>query len=325
MKAPYSKLLIALGVGIGFATSAQAQDYPNRPVKVLLGYPAGAGALDFVVRVTAQSLSQTLGQSFVVDNKPGAGGTIATAQAAQSPADGYTLLAATTGELEIAPYLGKALPYDTLRDLAPIGMIFSSPLYLTTNPQTKIRTIKELISEAKAHPGRFSYGSSGVGSPHHIMVEAFAAAAGIKLVHVPYKGSNQTVPALLSGEVQLIMATYGNASPFLGSGKIILLGLSSEKRLPYTPDVPSIAEEFPGYDFVSEQGLLGPAGLPADIQAKLSRALKLAIEAPSMQEHARKWGFAPPVWITPESYREKIRLNLKRYEQAVRIANIQAN
>lgn len=325
MKALYSNLLIALSVGIGFGTSALGQDYPNRSVKVLLGYPAGAGALDSVVRATAQALSQTLGQSFVVDNKPGAGGTIATAQAAQSSADGYTLLAATTGELEIAPYLRKSLPYDTLRDLTPIGMIFSTPMYLSTNPQTKIKTIKDLISEAKVNPGKFSHGSSGIGSPHHIMVEAFAAAAGIKLTHIPYKGSNQTIPALLSGEVQLIMATYGSASQLLGSGKMILLGVSSEKRVPYTPDVASISEEIPGYDFASEQGLLGPSGLPPEVLAKLSRGLKAAIEAPSMQEYAKKWGFPPPVWISPEAYREKIRHNLKKYEQAIKIANIQPN
>lgn len=229
MNGLFRHLLIGLGGLIGFGTGALGQDFPNRPVRILVGYTAGS-LPDLAARSIAQALSKNFGQSFVVENKPGAGATLATDIAAKSPADGYTLLLGETGQLEMAPYLFKALPYDTLRDLAPIGLVASAPVIFVSNLKTQIKTIRDLIREAKANPGKLNYGSSGIGSFHQIVFEAFNAAAGVKLTHIPFKGSTQTLPALLAGEVQVIPASVVNA--MTNATKINLLGVSSLKRGP---------------------------------------------------------------------------------------------
>ncbi len=323
MRALFKHLLIAMTGLIAVGTSALAQDYPNRTVRILVGYPPGS-APDLAARTIGQSLSQTFGQPFVPENKAGAGGTIATDLVAKSPADGYTLLLGETGQLEIAPYLFKALPYDTLRDFAPISTFYSTPLIFVSNPNTQIRTIKDLVREAKANPGKLNFGSSGIGSIHHIIFEAFNAAAGVKITHIPFKGSTQTIPALLSGEVHVIPGSLSVVSAQVRAGTVNPLGVTSIDRYPFAPDVPPIAEEIKGFDFSSELGLLAPAGLAPDSLAKLSRAMKVAIDAPSLRDQYKNLGvvFA---WSTPESYREKIRQNLKKYEQVIRSANIQAN
>ena len=322
MKALFALPIAIMGL-VGFVTSALGQDYPTRSVKILVGYPPG-GAPDVIARTAGQALSQILGQQFVVENKPGAGATLATDLAAKAPADGYTLLAGETGQLEIAPYLFKTLPYDTLRDLTPISHISSTAGIFVSNAKSNIRTIKDLIREAKANPGKLNYGSSGIGTIHHIIFAAFTAAAGIEMTHIPYKGAPLTLPALLSGEVHAMMTSLGVVNAQRQAGTINLLGVTSAERYPFTPDIPPVADDLKGFDFSSEVGILAPARLPPEVLAKLSKSIKAAVETPDVQDRFKKLGLVL-TWTTPEGYREKIRQNLKKYEQVIRTANIQAN
>ena len=321
-KVLFTYLIFAVTALIGFATSALGQEYPSKPVRILVGYPPGA-APDVVARTVGDALSQTFGQPFVVENKPGASGTIATGMAAKSPADGYTLLSGDTGQLEIAPHLIKALPYDTLRDLTPVGMVCKTNLIFATNSKSQIRTIKELIRVAKANPGKLNYGSSGVGSIHQIIFEAFNAAAGTKMTHIPFKSAALTLSAMLNGDVDVMMGTT-SLVPHMRSGAINLLGVSSDERYPLAPQVPFISEDLRGFDFAWEGGILAPAGLPPDVLAKLSKAMKAATETPKMQQPYKNLGLIL-VWTTPEAYKDKIRQNLRKFERVIRAANIQSN
>ncbi len=305
-------------------SSAIAQSYPNRPVKVIVGYVPGATGPDFSARVISEKLSQLLGQSFVVENRPGAGGTLATAFVATAPADGYTLLLGETGQLEIAPYLYKSLAYRTLQDLTPISMITDSAgIVLVSNAKTtNIRSIPDLIREAKANPGKLNYGSAGIGSIHHLVMETFKDGVGADIAHIPYKGGGQALPAFLGGEVSILVAALQTVWPHVRAGTAHLLAVSAPKRLGAIPDVPSLAEFVKGYGLESQLGVLGPAGLPPEIVNTLSNAIKAALESPEVREKLSAGGTRTIKWTTGKEYGEVISDNLKKYEQAVRLANI---
>lgn len=322
MKVLCTHVLIALSGLSGLWTSALGQDYPSKSVRILVGYPP-AGLPDFTARTVAQALSQALGQPFVVENKPGAGGTLAGASVAQSPADGYTLLSGDTGPLEIVPQLLKAPPYSALRDLTPISMLWSIPVLFVSSSKSQIGTVKDIIREAKANPGKLNYGSVGHGSFQHIVFEAFNAAAGTKMTHIPFKGATSSIPALLSGDLHVIQLSLGAAAAQRQAGKINLIGVTSAERDPFAPEVPAIAEDLRGFDFAAQGGILAPAGLPANLLAKLSKAIKAATETPDMQEKYKKLGVIL-ISTTPEAYGETIRQNLKKYGQVIKNANIQA-
>ncbi len=308
-------MLVAASLGVG------AQEYPNKPVKITGGYVAGGGS-DMIARALSLRLGEILGQPFVVENKPGAGGVMATAQLAKMPADGYNLLLGETGQLVIAPHLHKSLPYDTLKDFTPIALITTDPMLLVAHPKAKLATVQDLIREAKSRPGRIDYASSGVGAIHHIAEEAFKAKAGLHITHIPYKGSGQSIPAALSGEVPLLATTVTAAQPHLRSGALIPLAVTSSRRVPILPQVPALGELVPDYEYSSEVGILAPAGLPPAITAKLAAAIKKAVESPEFVAQFK----GTSVSVTyggPAEYAENLRRNLKKYEHAVQGANIQ--
>ncbi len=323
----------ALGIGGTIAPGGRAraqaptsgQPYPNRPVKLLVGYVPGPTGPDYAARVMAERLGQILGQPFVVENKPGASGTIATTAAVQAAPDGYTLLIGETGQLEIAPFLYKSLPYNVLSDLTPISLVTDAAgIVLISNPKlTTARTLQELIAEAKANPGKLRYGSAGIGSIHHIAMESFKEAFGLDIVHVPYKGGGQTVPAFLGGEVSVLPGALQTFRPHIRAGNATLLAAISPRRLPAIPDTPAISELAPDYGFESQIGILGPAKLPAEIVDKLSDAIRTALAMPDLREKLGAEGTRTIRWTTGKEYGDIIRANLKRYERAVRIANIQ--
>jgi tripartite-type tricarboxylate transporter receptor subunit TctC len=298
-----------------------AQDYPTRPVKIVVGYVAGGGP-DSVARALAQKMGEILGQPFVVENRPGAGGTLATGIVAKSPADGYTLLAGETGQLVIAPYIYKTLSYNTLKDFTPIGLASSESVFLVASPKSNIKTMADLIRDSKANPGKISYGSSGIGTIHHITAEVFMQGAGINMQHVPYKGSSQSVPAILAGDIPVLMSGFGSVAAHIRSGKLNLLAITTAKRPPSMLDAPIIGDLIIGYDFPSETGLLAPAGLPVAVLAKLSNALKLATESPEFVARFKDTGTMPS-FMNPNEYTENLKTNLKKYEQAVSRAKIQ--
>ncbi|MGB3288981.1 MAG: tripartite tricarboxylate transporter substrate binding protein [Burkholderiaceae bacterium] len=314
--------LISLAPALSGAQAAS--DYPNRPVKVLVGYAPG-GTPDIIARTLGEKLGGLLKQSFVIDNRPGAGGTLATRQLANSSPDGYTLLVADIGQLAIAPHLLKSVGYDPVKDFAPISLAGITPMFIAANAKTTtLKTIQDLISQAKKDPGAINYGSSGVGSIHQIAMEVFKSEAHINLTHVPYKGSGQSVPALLAGQVPVLMTALPTVGPYAATGQVNLLAVTSAKRFPGTPDVPALSELFPGYDFPSEVGLLAPAGTPPEILEKLSKAVAKALDTKEMRDRFSSLG-SIPVWSTPQEYAKNIRENLKKYETAVKLSGVTPN
>lgn len=305
-------------------TGAHASEYPSKPVRVLVGYAPG-GTPDIIARALADKLGAELGQSFIVENKPGAGGTLATSAVANASADGYTLLVADIGQLAIAPYLFKKLNYDPIKSFAPVSLAGITPMFIATNAKTtNIKTIHDLVEQAKAHPGDINYGSSGVGSIHQIAMEVFLAKADLNMTHVPYKGSGQSVPAMLGGEVPVLMTALPTVGPHAANGHVNLLAVTSAQRYPDTPDVPSISELVPGYDFPSEVGVLAPAGTPQSVLTILSKAIHKSLDTDAMRERFKVLG-SIPAWNTPEEYAQNIRTNLEKYAEAVKTARIEPN
>jgi tripartite-type tricarboxylate transporter receptor subunit TctC len=310
--------LAALMIGI---SGAFAQSYPNRPVKVILGYSPGGG-IDIMARTLSQKLTQILGQPFIVENKPGAGGTLAAAFVTKAVPDGYTLLLDETSTLLTAPHTYKSLSYDPIKDLTPVALVTTTSLILVSNPQSSIRTLQDLVREAKANPGKLSYGSSGIGSIHHLSMKMFEAGAGLDLLHIPYKGSGQSIQAVLSGEVPLLLTSTTAAGSHIRAGKVNLLATTSAARIGAYPNTPSLAEIVKDYDFSAENGMLAPPGLPAEVLAKLSGAIKQAVESPEFIEKIKETSGTAITWMTPEDYAANLRASVKKYERAAKLANL---
>lgn len=274
-------LVTTLGL---FAGGVQASDYPSKSVKVLVGYAPG-GTPDVIARTLSERLSKELGQSFVVENRLGAGGTLATSAAARSPADGYTLLVADIGQLAIAPYLLEDLDYHPVDSFAPVSLAGITPMFIVSNAKTtNIESINDLIEQAKQNPDGINYGSSGVGSIHQIAMEVFLEGSGVNLTHIPYKGSGQSVPALLGGEVPVLMTALPAVGPYAAKGDVNLLAVTSAQRYPDTPDVPAVSELIPGYDYPSEVGVLAPAGTPQSVLNTLSEAIQRSFDTDEVRE-----------------------------------------
>ncbi len=314
-----------LGVAMAIAPNgAMAQTYPDRPVKVEVGYVPGPTGPDYAARVVTPKLSELLGQPFVVENKPGASGTIATAFVANAAPDGYTLLLGETAQLEIAPFLFKSLPYDTLRNLTPIGLITDAAgLVIVSNAKTSdIKTIQDLIREAKERPGAISYGTAGVGSIHHIAMELFQDGAAIKLNHVPFRGGGESLPAFLGGQVPVLIAALQTVWPYVKNGDVNLLAVTAGARLPAIGDVPSLSEIVPGYSVESQLGLLAPAGLPNPILETLSANLKKALDDEALRVKLGVEGTRSIKWMYPSDYSKLIQSNQAMFQRAIKIADI---
>ena len=248
MKLKLKQLALAAATMVAFVTGALAQEYPGKPVKIIVGYVPGGGP-DFVARSLGQKLTEILGQPFVVENRPGAGATTATAQVAKMPADGYTLLLGETGQLVIAPSIYKKLAYDPVKDFTPISLVgTSSGMLLVSNSKSSIKTIHDLLREAKANPGKVDYGSSGIGTIHHIAMEVFRTDAGLNVTHIPYKGSGQSITSVLAGEVPLLITSVPAAASHIQAGSLNLLAVSSPNRMAAYPDTPSLSELVKDYD-----------------------------------------------------------------------------
>lgn len=305
---------------LSFTLGAYSQEYPNRPVKMLVGYVPGGGP-DMVARALAQKLSEIMGQPFVVENKPGAGGTLATGIAAKSPADGYTLLVGETGQLVIAPYIYKNLSYKTLTDFAPIALVSSEPLLLVSSNKSGIKTVQDLVVRARSNPGVLSYGSSGVGTIHHIAGEVFKSGLGLNLLHVPYKGSGQSVPAILSGDVPILVSSFAGAGSHIRAGTLNLLAVTTAERLPSMPNVPAVSELIKGYEFPSEVGVLAPAGLPPAVLNKLAAAIKAACDSPDFVAKFKETSTII-TYKSPSDYTDNLRINLQKYADATKLSRI---
>ncbi len=323
---PVRRLVAALVLtmlGLGAASSVLAQAYPSRPIKLIVPFASGGGS-DAVGRVVAQALSERLGQSVVVENRTGAGGSIGADAVAKSAPDGYTLLLGSTSEIVHYPNVSpNTVPYDPIKAFAPIALIGSVPMALAINEGIPANSVQELIRFAKANPGKISFGSGGTGTTTHLAVELFAATAGIKMTHIPYKGSGAVIPDLLNGNIQLVMALLPAVMPFSsGNSKIRLLAVSTARRAAALPKLPTMQESgVKEYDTTLWTGMLAPAGTPREIVTKLNAELLVVLAKSEVKEALARQG-AEPSPSTPEQFAEKIRAELQVWGTLIKQAGI---
>lgn len=311
-------LLSLLFAGLTFAQATSAQDsFPNRPIRIIVPFSPG-GNTDTVARVTAVYLQQSLGQSVIVENKPGAGGMIATDHVAKAAPDGYTLLMSSTGPHTIAPSLMAKINYDPVKDLAPISNVSSNALVLLVNPSVPVHSVSELIALAKQKPGQLSFGSAGIGGTTHLSAEMFKSMAGINILHVPYKGGAPATAAALAGDVTMTFANLSDALPQMKTGKLRALAVTSASRQPQAPEIPTIAESgLPGYECIVWNGLVAPGGTPPDIVNKIAAAVQKMTRTPAFQQKMTQIG-SVPIGDTPEQFRAYVKLELVRWAKVVK-------
>jgi tripartite-type tricarboxylate transporter receptor subunit TctC len=306
------------------AASAQgAKSFPDRPVKVVVGYSPG-GLPDTIARLVGQKLSERWGQQFVVENKPGANGILGAESVAKAAPDGYTLLMTDNSTHAILPFLFTKLPYDADRDLIPVSLTARAPLFLAVHSSVKANTFQELIALIKAEPGKFSYGSSGIGSTHHLCMAYLAASLNLEVTHVPYKGTGQSVPALVGGQVPMVFSGYPTLSGPAKEGRIKLLAVNSLKRSELAPDLPAIAETIPGFDFAPTFGLFAPAGTPRDIMIKVGADVAQVVKLPDVAERMKGLGI-DPLGVSGEEWAKLLRADAERYSKAVKISGAKAD
>ena len=299
--------------------SDSSSNYPNKPVKVVVPYPAG-GPTDIVARVVFQQVSEATGQQFIIDNRAGAGGNIGAEAVAHAPADGYTLLIATTAHT-INMSLFSNLRYDVIKSFTPISLLTQGPLVLVATPGFPANNVTELIALAKAKPNTLNFASSGNGQSTHLSGELFNAMSGIKLSHVPYKGSAPALTDVMSGQVPLMFDTMLSAMPFVNAGKLKALGVTSSSRSPAAPKVPTIAESgLPAYEVFAWNGVLAPAGTPKAVTARLSEELKKAMQLPQVKDKFIAQGFAAS-WSSPEQFGIFLQDEVFKWTKTVKVSN----
>jgi len=270
-----------------------AQAYPAKPVKIIVAFTAGS-ATDILARVVAEQLTRSMGQPFVVENKPGAGGSVGAEQAKNAPADGYTLIAAGSGPFGINPAIYKSLPYDPVKDFELIANIVLTPQTLVVGTQAPYKTVKELVAAAKAKPGEIAYASLGNGSTSHLTMEAFQSAAGVRLNHIPFKGSSDAQTQLIGGSVPLMADTVPGVLAQVKAGKLRAIGVAIPQRSPYLPDVPTLAEQgYPGFESVGWIGLAAPAKTPAAILDRLNAEIKKMLQDPAVKARLEQLALTP--------------------------------
>ncbi len=296
--------------------------YPNKPIKFVVPYSAG-GLPDTVARIFAQRLGDKLGQSVVVDNKPGANGVVAAQAIASAPKDGYTFLVTDGSMFSINPAIYKNLGYDYKRDFLPVSLAARAPLYLAVNAKVPAATLQDFIALAKAKPGTLNYGSSGIGSTHHLTMEAMKASLNLDLTHVPFKGSGQSVPALIGGQVEVLFSALPSLAGFVKSGQVRLLASNAAQRSSQAPSVPAISEMIPGFDFAPIVGVLAATGTPASVIERISSEMAAIAKMPEVIQTLNNAGI-DPIGGSPVEYNKAILGENERLAKAIAIAGIKA-
>jgi tripartite-type tricarboxylate transporter receptor subunit TctC len=303
---------------------AYAADYPSKPIHIVVPFAAG-GTTDFLARAIAQDLGTSMGTTVIVDNRPGAGGNIGSDLVAKSAPDGYTLLLGTVGTHAINASLYKKMPYDTVKDFAPISLVASVPNILVVHPSVPAKSVKELIALAKAKPGALAFASSGNGSSIHLSGELFKSMTDVDMVHVPYKGSGPALTDLVGGQVQLMFDNMPSSFPHVKAGRLRALAVTSSKRSPAAPDVPTIAESgVPGYESVAWFGILAPAGTPPEIVKKLNAEIAKTLKSPEVMKRLASQG-AEPVSNTPEQFAVYIKSEMAKWAKVVKTSGAQVD
>jgi tripartite-type tricarboxylate transporter receptor subunit TctC len=309
------------GAAAAFPLAAHAQDYPTRTVTIVVPYTPG-GSTEILARILAQNLGPRLGQSVIVENRPGASTVIGTSYVAKAEPDGYTLLMATPTPLAINVRVHKELPYDPATDFVPLAMLASAPFILIVNPDLPVRSVTELIAYAKERPGKLSYGSGGVGAPHHLYAELFKSMTGIQLTHVPYKGSVPALNDVLGGHIELMFCDVPPSAGMIKAGKVRALGVSTKARLEAFPDIAPIGETVPGFEVAGWFMVVAPAKTPPAVVAKLHTEMKTVLATPAIKEQIAKLSLLPLATPSVDDMKAFVRSEIARWGKVVEAAGI---
>lgn len=311
------RILAGLALASLFVTAAHAQAWPNKPVRLVVPFPAGGGT-DLIGREVTQKISETTKWAFIIDNKPGSGGNIGIDNVAKSPADGYSLVLGQTSNLAINPSLYSKLPYDPVKDLTPISMVASAPLALVVSATSPYKTFADLVAAAKARPGALNFATSGNGTVAHLAMEMFQKEAGVRFMHVPYKGAAQGINDVISERVEVYVSSIPTLLGHIKNGKMRALAVTSLKRVDDLPQTPTIAESgYKGFEAVTWFGVLGPANLPKDITARLNTEINKALQLPTLQKQLNDQG-ADVAGSTPEAFARLISDDIVRWGKVVK-------
>jgi len=309
--------LFIIFLSLGFTSFASAQSYPSKTVRILVGFAPG-GSTDILARVIAQEMSKNVGQQVIIDNRPGAGGNIAAELTSKAPPDGHTLFACTTGVFAIQPFLYSKLPYDPDKGLVPVTQTGSLPYILVVHPSLPVKNVRDFIAFVKTRPGEINYASSGIGTASHLSAALFASSAGLKMVHVPYKGTGNAMSDLLAGQVVMIFDQPVSSLPHVQAGKLRVLGISSGKRFPTLKEIPTIAEQgVPGFEAISWAGICAPGGTPKPIVDRVYSEVAKTLKVPEVRERLLRDGIEP-IGSTPEQYAEHIKKEMVKWGKVVK-------
>ena len=294
---------------------AWAQSYPSKPIKVVVPFPAG-GATDILARALSQKLGEKLGQPVVVENRPGAGGTIGSDVVAKAAPDGYTLLLATSSTHSIGPAINPKIPYDAQADFTPLGYVASSPNLVLVPTTSPAKNLREFIDYARKNPGKLNYASSGNGTIVHLTTELFKSQSGTYMVHIPYRGTALAIPDLVSGKVDVMFDSLVTGLPHVKDGKLRALAVTSTLRSPLAPDLPAAAEVLPGFESTTWFGLYGPKGLPADVVQRVNDAINAALVDPEVKERFARLG-AEPTGGNPKAFADMVRADATKWKMII--------
>ncbi|MEK7875370.1 MAG: tripartite tricarboxylate transporter substrate binding protein [Pseudomonadota bacterium] len=320
------KLLIAIAVGLttlAIGSNAIAQSYPTKPIRVVVPFPPGGGA-DVLARPLAPKLTEIIGQQIVIDNRPGANANIVAEHVARAAADGYTLFFGNSS-LTISMSLYSKLPFDAVKDFTPVSLLSVSPSVLVLHPSIPAKSVQELIALAKARPGKLNYGSAGIGNTMHLAGALFSTMAGVKMVHVPFKGAGPAIIDLIGGQLELVFVNIPPVISHVRAGKLKAIGVTTKQRASVLPDVPTISESgLTGYEVTTWFGILGPAGLPKEIVARLNGAIVSAMGARDLRERFTELGSEPGT-SSPEHFGDFIRNDITSWAKVVKISGATAD
>jgi tripartite-type tricarboxylate transporter receptor subunit TctC len=304
------------------AGAARGDDYPSRPIRLIVPYAAGGGA-DSVARIVAKRVSETIGQAIVIENRGGAGSIIGTEIVNKSDPDGYTLLLGQSGPISINPAIYKKLPYDPVKDFAPVSMTTAYPYIMVVNPKLGVKTLEQFVALAKGKPGELNYGTTGVGAANHLVTELFDFKAGIKMTHIPYRGTALAVTDLLAGQVQMVFADPISALPHINAGTLLALAVTSKERSPVAPNVPTVSESgYPGFDAIAWHGILAPANTPPAIVNKLNTEIVAALRDPETAALLEKQAMQT-VGSSPQAFADFIKQDIAVWKEVAEQAKVE--
>src|SRR3954470_16437631 len=321
MSRSVAAMLIALAM---YSAPASAQSYPTRAVTIVVPFAAGGGS-DLLARLVAQKLEERLGKPFIIENRPGAGTTLAAMQAVRSTPDGYTLMQATSTTMAINVSMQKKMPYEPLKDLVPVALLSSSPFFLVVRSDSPVKTVADLIALAKAKPNGLNYGSGGPGSMHHLSTELLQSMAGIEMTHVPYKATPPGMNDLLAGDIQVRCGDTTSVLPMIQQGPVRGIAVTTAKRSPAAPDIPAVAETVPGYESASWQMLVAPGATPPEVIALLNREVHTIFSNPAVIGELERRGIGPALTGNPAEVQDFVKQEIVRWSGVVRRAGLEGS